>query len=231
MIRLCRFLREYDKTVLPRKAPRGNRRTVMKDWRSMAHVTWDCKYHVVIVPKYRRKVFYGKQRRRIGEILQELCRQKDVELVEGNAAIDHIHMLLSVPPKYSIAMTLGYLKGKSAIRINRELEKVKGRSSMSLLVLVFGDNYFSHSVEAIRDSTSPGPESLPAPGLAFNYTRFTTRSARSRSPSTTCSLPPAATFSRTSSSRLFLSHADDVTIPRGNKQLSVRGTQTVEHWR
>lgn len=98
----------------------------MKDWRSMAHVTWDCKYHVVIVPKYRRKVFYGKQRRRIGEILRELCRQKDVELVEGNAAIDHIHMLLSVPPKYSIAMTLGYLKGKSAIRINRELERVKG---------------------------------------------------------------------------------------------------------
>jgi len=92
----------------------------------MAHVTWNCKYHVVIVPKYRRKVFYGKQRRRIGEILRELCRQKDVELVEGNAAIDHIHMLVSVPPKYSIAMTLGYLKGKSAIRINRQLEKVKG---------------------------------------------------------------------------------------------------------
>jgi putative transposase len=79
----------------------------MKDWRSMAHVVWDCKYHVVIVPKYRRKVFYGKQRRRIGEILRELCRQKDVGMVEGNAAIDHIHMLLSVPPKYSIAMTIG----------------------------------------------------------------------------------------------------------------------------
>ena len=89
-------------------------------------MTWDCKYHVVIVPKYRRKVFYGKQRKRIGEILRELCRQKGVELVEGNAAVDHIHMLLSVPPKYSIAMTIGYLKGKSAIRINRELERVKG---------------------------------------------------------------------------------------------------------
>ena len=98
----------------------------MKDWRSMAHVRWDCKYHVVIVPKYRKKVFYGKRRRRIGELLRELCRQKDVELVEGNAASDHIHMLISVPPKYSIAMTIGYLKGKSAIRINRELERVKG---------------------------------------------------------------------------------------------------------
>jgi putative transposase len=100
----------------------------MKDWRSMAHVTWDCKYHVVIVPKYRRKVFYGKQRTRIGAILRELCHQKDIELLEGNAVVDHIHILLSIPPKYSVAVTMGHLKGKSAIRINRELERVKGSS-------------------------------------------------------------------------------------------------------
>ena len=87
---------------------------------------WDCKYYIVIVPKYRKRVFYGKQRRRIGEILRELCRQKDVELVEGNAANDHIHMLLSVPPKYSIAMMIGFLKGKSAIRVHRELLKTQG---------------------------------------------------------------------------------------------------------
>ena len=98
----------------------------MKDWRSQAHVKWDCKYHVVILPKYRRKVLYGRLRQQIGGILRELCRQKDVELVEGKAMPDHIHMLLSVPPKYSIAMTIGYLKGKSAIRINRELLKTKG---------------------------------------------------------------------------------------------------------
>ena len=98
----------------------------MKDWRSMAHVTWECKYHVVIVPKYRKKVFYGKRRREIGEILRQLCRQKDIELIEGNAAADHIHVLLSVPPKYSIAMTIGFLKGKSAIRINRDLMRQKG---------------------------------------------------------------------------------------------------------
>ena len=98
----------------------------MKDWRSQAHVKWDCKYHVVILPKYRRKVLYGRLREQIGAILRELCRQKEVELVEGRAMPDHIHMLLSVPPKYSIAMTIGYLKGKSAIRINRELLKTKG---------------------------------------------------------------------------------------------------------
>jgi putative transposase len=98
----------------------------MKEWQSQAQVKWDCKYHVVILPKYRQKVLFGKLRRRIGEILRELCRQKEVELVEGKAMPDHIHMLLSVPPRYSIAMILGYLKGKSAIRIHRELMKTKG---------------------------------------------------------------------------------------------------------
>ena len=98
----------------------------MKDWQSQAHVKWECKYHVVILPKYRRKVLYGKIRREIGRILRDLCRQKGIELVEGNAKSDHMHMLLSVPPKYSIAMTLGYLKGKSAVRIHRELMRMKG---------------------------------------------------------------------------------------------------------
>jgi putative transposase len=98
----------------------------MKDWQSQAHVKWECKYHVVILPKYRRKVLYGKIRREIGRILRDLCRQKGIELVEGNAKADHMHMLLSVPPKYSIAMTLGYLKGKSAVRIHRELMRTKG---------------------------------------------------------------------------------------------------------
>jgi len=81
---------------------------------------------VVILPKYRRKVLYGKLRHKIGRILRELSTQKGIELVEGNAQLDHIHMLLSVPPKYSIAMTVGYLKGKSAIRIHRELMKKRG---------------------------------------------------------------------------------------------------------
>ncbi len=98
----------------------------MRDWRSQSHVKWECKYHVVIVPKYRRKKFFGSVKREIGRILRDLCRQKGIELLEGKAMPDHIHMLLSVPPKYSIAMTIGYLKGKSAIRINRELQKTKG---------------------------------------------------------------------------------------------------------
>ena len=98
----------------------------MKDWRSLAHVKWGCKYHVVILPKYRKKALYGRVRREVGGILRELCRQKDIELVEGKAMPDHIHMLLSVPPKYSIAMTMGYLKGKSAVRVHREVLSTKG---------------------------------------------------------------------------------------------------------
>ena len=98
----------------------------MKDWQSQAHVKWECKYHVVIVPKYRKKVMYGKLRHKIGSILRQLCRQKDIELLEGHAMPDHVHMLISVPPKYSVAMTIGFLKGKSAIRINRDYFRVKG---------------------------------------------------------------------------------------------------------
>ena len=97
----------------------------MKDWRSLAHVKWECKYHVVIVPKYRKKKLYGKVRRRIGKILHQLCRQKGVEIIEGHSMPDHIHLVLSIPPKYSVAMVVGYLKGKSAIRIHREFCGVK----------------------------------------------------------------------------------------------------------
>lgn len=93
----------------------------MHDWESQSHVRWECKYHVIIIPKYRRKVFYGQLRGRIGTILRELCRQKGVEVLEGHSMPDHIHLCLSIPPKYSVAHTIGFLKGKSAVRIHREL--------------------------------------------------------------------------------------------------------------
>ena len=95
----------------------------MHEWQSLSHVRWDCKYHVVIIPKYRRKVFYGKMRAAIGAILRDLCRQRGIDLVEGHAMPDHIHLCLSIPPKYSVANTIGFLKGKSAVRIHRELLK------------------------------------------------------------------------------------------------------------
>ena len=93
----------------------------MHEWESLSHVKWECKYHVVIVPKYRRKVIYGQWRKAIGTILRELGRQRGVELLEGHLMSDHVHMCLSVPPKYSIAHTIGFVKGKSAVRIHRQL--------------------------------------------------------------------------------------------------------------
>src|SRR2546430_5243055 len=97
----------------------------MREWQSLAHVKWECKYHVVIVPKYRRKALFGHVRKRVGNIFRQLCRQKEIELVEGHALLDHVHVVLSIPPKLSVAMAVGYLKGKSAIQIHREALNVK----------------------------------------------------------------------------------------------------------
>ena len=93
----------------------------MHQWESLSHVRWECKYHVVIIPKYRQKTLYGKLKRRIGRILRELCDQRGIELIEGKAMADHVHMCVSIPPKYSVAHSIGFLKGKSAVRIHREL--------------------------------------------------------------------------------------------------------------
>ena len=95
----------------------------MHDWRSLSHVRWECKYHIVITPKYRKKTIFGERRKQIGMIIRELCKQRGVELIEGHAMSDHVHMCLSIPPKFSVANTIGFLKGKSAVRIHREILK------------------------------------------------------------------------------------------------------------
>ncbi len=92
----------------------------MRNYQSLSHVRWDCKYHIVWVPKYRRKKLYGKVRKMFGEIVRDLCKQKGVEILEGHAMSDHVHVCLSIPPKYSISHIVGFLKGKSAIRLHRE---------------------------------------------------------------------------------------------------------------
>ena len=85
--------------------------------KSLAHSKYRCQYHVVFAPKYRRKVIYGKLRKDIGEILRKLCEQKNVEIIEAEACVDHIHMLVSIPPYISIAQFMGYIKGKSSLMI------------------------------------------------------------------------------------------------------------------
>ena len=97
----------------------------MHDWKSLSHVRWDCKYHLVIAPKYRKRKLYGKFKRVVGETLKDLCRQRGIEMLEGTLKPDHVHMCLSIPPKFSVSHTIGFLKGKSAVRIHRELLKEK----------------------------------------------------------------------------------------------------------
>ena len=96
-----------------------------KDINSLDHTTWRCQYHVVFVPKYRKMVIYREIKADIGEILRQLCQQKGVEIIEAEACPDHIHMLLSIPPKYSVSQIMGFLKGKSSLMIFDRHAKLK----------------------------------------------------------------------------------------------------------
>ena len=87
------------------------------DTNSLAHTQWECKYHIVFAPKYRRQIIYGKIRQDIRQMIRKLCEYKGVEIIEAEACKDHIHMLISMPPKYSVSQFMGYLKGKSSLMI------------------------------------------------------------------------------------------------------------------
>ena len=95
------------------------------DTNSLAHTTWNCKYHIVFAPKYRRKVFFGQNRLEIGAILRSLCEWKGVEIIEAEVCPDHVHMLVSIPPKLSVSGFMGYLKGKSSILIYQKYANMK----------------------------------------------------------------------------------------------------------
>lgn len=97
----------------------------MNDIHSLSHTAWNCKYHVVFAPKYRRKVFYGEKRLAIGEILRELCKWKGVNIIEAEVCPDHIHMLLEIPPKMSVSSFMGFLKGKSSLMIYEKYGNMK----------------------------------------------------------------------------------------------------------
>jgi putative transposase len=89
------------------------------DVSSLSHAVWECKYHIVWIPKYRKKTLYGQLRKYLGEVFRRLARQKESEVVEGHLMLDHVHMLISVPPKYAVSQGVGFMKGKSAIHIAR----------------------------------------------------------------------------------------------------------------
>ena len=91
----------------------------MKSFESLKHTKWECKYHVVFIPKYRRKALYGELRKYLGEVFHDLARQRECKIEQGNLVTDHVHMLIAIPPKYSVAQVIGFIKGKSAIHISR----------------------------------------------------------------------------------------------------------------
>ena len=97
----------------------------MPETNTLSHTTWNCKYHVVFAPKYRRKVFYAQKRLEIGHILRELCRWKDINILEAEICPDHIHMLIEIPPKMSVSSFMGYLKGKSSLMIYEKWGNMK----------------------------------------------------------------------------------------------------------
>ena len=91
----------------------------MDDSESLAHTKWECKYHVVWIPKYRRKALYGELRKYLGPVLRDLAQQREASVEEGHLNLDHVHMLVSIPPKYAVSQVVGFIKGKSAIYIAR----------------------------------------------------------------------------------------------------------------
>ncbi len=91
----------------------------MTNYKSLQHTKWECKYHIVFIPKYRRKAIYGTLRRELGGVFRQLALQKESEIEEGHLRMDPVHMMISIPPKYSVAQVVGYMKGKSAIYIAR----------------------------------------------------------------------------------------------------------------
>ena len=123
----------------------------MNDYESLSHTTWTCKYHVVFIPKCRRKTLYLELRRHLGEVFRKLAVQKESKVEEGHLMPDHVHMLLSIPPKYAVSQVVGYIKGKSAIHLAR----VYGERKRNFVGQHFwARGFFVHTVgrdeEAIR---------------------------------------------------------------------------------
>ncbi|RKO79961.1 IS200/IS605 family transposase [Pectobacterium parmentieri] len=108
-----------------KRSTRNQKGVPMRDEKSLAHTRWNCKYHIVFAPKYRRQVFYGEKRKAIGSILRKLCEWKNVNILEEGCCVDHIHMLLEIPLKMSVWGFMGYLEGKSSLMLYEQFGDLK----------------------------------------------------------------------------------------------------------
>ena len=124
--------------------------TMSNIYQSLTHSSWDCKYHIVFVPKYRKKVIYGELRKKLGAIFHELARQKECKIVEGNLVIDHVHMCIEIPPKYAVSSIIGFLKGKSAIAIARMGGKERNFNGENFWARGYAVSTVGYDLESIR---------------------------------------------------------------------------------
>ena len=123
----------------------------MEDYESLSHTKWNCKYHVVFIPKYRRRTLFGVVRRELGAVFRRLAEQKDCRIEEGHILADHVHMLLSIPPKLAVSSVVGYIKGKSAIHVARHvLKKDRNYAGQSLWARGFLVDTVGRDTERIR---------------------------------------------------------------------------------
>ena len=140
---------------------------------SQSHVKWDCIYHIVIVPKYRKKHLYGQVRRRLREIILDLLRQKNIEMIEGAVKPDHVHMVLRIPPRFSVSTIVGFIKGKSAIRLHNEFSNKKSVTQKSF----WARGYFVRTIgldqemveEYVRKQTDEDKYQDNNPQMDFNW--------------------------------------------------------------
>jgi putative transposase len=123
----------------------------MENIQSLRHTVWDCKYHVIWIPKYRRRVLYGQLRKELAPVIKELARQKESEVLEGELVVDHVHMLISIPPKYAVAQVIGFIKGKSAIHVARVFGRRRNFMGQSFWARGYCASTTGLDEEAIRE--------------------------------------------------------------------------------
>jgi putative transposase len=123
----------------------------MEDYQSLSHTRWQCKYHVIFIPKYRRKTLFGVVRKELGAVFRRLAEQKECRIEEGHILPDHVHMLISIPPKLSVSSVVGYLKGKSAIHVARHfLKRERNYAGQSLWARGYFVDSTGRDTEKIR---------------------------------------------------------------------------------
>lgn len=125
---------------------------MLKSENKLNHSQWECKYHVVFIPKWRKKILYGKLRQYLGEIFHDLARQKESRIEEGHVMPDHVHMMISIPPKYSVSQVIGFMKGKSAIQVARKfMGKDRNYSGMKFWARGYFVSTVGRDEEVIRN--------------------------------------------------------------------------------